>query len=443
VILPAIGVLTLLGLACVFVTDTHYASGHDGPRNAAKQLLLVGISAVAAGLVLRLGYQRLARWAYGLFGVAVVLLVPPVAAKFLQTDGGGWLAPRNGAYRWIHLPGIQIQPSEIMKVTSIMALAWYLRYRQNYRRFSGLLVPFLVSAAPFGLILLEPDLGTVLLLIPVLFTMLFVAGARIGHLVLLSVIGLGVVPVAWPWIHDYQRQRVSAVLLQIDPLRKAVINDPASFEFLATKRQALEWAAGSGYQLVHAKNALGSGGLLGHGWGRGVYTENPILPDRHNDLIFALVGHQWGFLGCLVVLLCYAAIVVTGAAVATATIDPLGRLLASGVTALLATQATISIAMAMGLLPITGITLPFVSYGGSSYLTYAVAMALLISVSQHRPFILAVRPFEFLPVRRRLLLAEQERVGEPKAVKGVRADPTNRHETRRERIGDRQHPRIG
>jgi cell division protein FtsW (lipid II flippase) len=307
-----------------------------------------------------------------------------------------------------------MQPSELMKIAYVLALAAYLRYRKNYRRVGGLLFPVVLSVVPFGLILLEPDLGTALLLLPVLFSMLFMAGARVRHLVIIVLVGIAGAPVAWTQIRGYQRARVTAVLLQSDRLRKAVIDEPDRYRLLASKRQAIEWAASSGYQLVHSKNAIGSGGVLGHGWGRGVYVRGSQLPDRHNDFIFAIIGHQWGLWGCLLVLVAYAAIVLAGLRIASATADPFGRLLAVGVVGLVATQVLINVGMTVGLAPIAGMTLPFVSYGGSSLLVNFVAVALLVSVSQNRPYLLATRPFEFMREERaRAHLFEYDHVARP------------------------------
>ena len=203
------------------------------------------------------------------------------------------------------------------------------------------MVPFAVSAVPFTLILLEPDLGTCLLLVPVLFVMLYMAGAKVRHLMVIVAFGLALAPLAWAQIKPYQRMRVSAVLLQSDSIREAVIDQRHPYTRLGTKRQAIEWAAGSGYQLVHSKNAVGSGGVFGHGWGDGVYTASSLLPDRHNDFIFAIVAHQWGLLGCLLVLGCYGAMTVAGVIIASSTTEPFARLLAVGVLTLLLTQVLI------------------------------------------------------------------------------------------------------
>lgn len=394
-IVAALSVLLAIGLASIAVTDTHYASGHDGPRNAAKQCIFVFFSVVAAGFVLRIGYQEIAKHAYLIFVLSLLTLVPLLVARLLQSGFGGLTAPRNGAYRWINLPGFQLQPSEFMKVAFLIALAWYLRYRRNYRRFGGLMLPFVISAIPLALILLEPDLGTALLLIPVLFIMLFMAGARLRHLAIMGLIGVAAVPFAWERLKDYQRLRVTAVLLQSEDLRQAVIERPEKYGWLAKRRQAVEWAGSSGFQLVHSKNAIGSGGLFGTGWGRGTYVNNTLLPDRHNDFILSIIGHQWGAVGCLLVLACFAVIVVAGVRIASVTTDPFARLLAVGVVALISTQVIINVGMALGLLPITGMTLPFVSYGGSSLLSNFLAIALLVSVSQHRPFLLANKPFDY------------------------------------------------
>jgi len=393
-IMAVVALLTTIGLASIYVTDTHYVRGQDGPANAAKQLAFVVVSLLLLAGIIRAGYERIAQSSYLIFGLAVAALVPLLFARVLHSDFGGLTAPRNGAYRWIRLPGFQFQPSEVFKIAYVLALAWYLRYRKNYRRFGGLLVPFAASVIPFVLILIEPDLGTVLLLVPVLFAMLFLAGARKRHLAIIALMGVAAIPFAWGKLKPYQRLRVTAVALQSDALRRAVVAHPEKYEYLATKRQALEWAASSGYQLVHSKNAVGSGGILGQGWGDGVYVSHSLLPDRHNDFIFSIIAHQWGLAGAVLVLVCYLVIVAAGLHIASATTEPFGRLLAVGVVTLLAAQTMINIGMAIGLLPITGMTLPFVSYGGSSFLSCMMALALLISVSQHRPFLLADKPFE-------------------------------------------------
>ena len=161
-ILIAIAVLLAVGLASVYVTHTHYATHDDGPKNALKQCVFVLGGMIVAYVVLRIGYMSISRHAYAIFIAALVMLVPLLIARVLHSPLGGLTAPRNGAYRWINLPGFQLQPSEFMKIAYVLALAWYLRYRKNYRRFGGLLRPVAVSAVPLALILLcaPPSFGS-------------------------------------------------------------------------------------------------------------------------------------------------------------------------------------------------------------------------------------------------------------------------------------------
>ncbi|MGB0716067.1 MAG: FtsW/RodA/SpoVE family cell cycle protein [Phycisphaerae bacterium] len=394
-IILSCSLLLLMGLASIYVTNTHYAEFDDGPRNAVKQLVRILLGLAIGLILLRVGYFNLGRFSYVLFFLVLLLLVPLFVARLTHNEFGGLFPQRNGAYRWINLPGFPLQPSELMKVTFVLALAWYLRYRDNYRRFSGLLVPIVASSVPLGLILLEPDLGTCLLLVIVLGTMLFMAGARIKHLAIIGLVGLLMVPIAWQNIKGYQRLRVTALLLQSSELREAIRENPSRYAAIASRKEAIEWASSSGYQLVHSKNAIGSGRLTGYGWGNGMYCNNPLLPDRHNDFIFALIAHQWGLFGAMLVLLCYGMITLCGILIASSTHEPFARLLAVGITSLIFAQVTINIGMTLGLMPITGMTLPFVSYGGSGLLTNFISIALLISVSRHRPFLLADRPFDF------------------------------------------------
>jgi cell division protein FtsW (lipid II flippase) len=397
-IAASVGVLLAVGVASILASNSVRLGKVDVPSEAfaTKQLVIAAVSLVGCAIILRIGYIRITRLAYPIFGFCLLLLVPMIVAKKFDTTLGGLVPGSRGAYRWIDLPGFQSQTSELMKIGYILALAWYLRYRENYRRFSGLLLPFLVSIIPMALILAQPDLGTVLLFFPILFGMLFVAGAKMRHLGLIVALGAACVPLLWFKMHPYQRSRVVTVALQSETLRERMIADPEKYKFTGFDRQdVMEWEASSGMQLVRSKAALGSGGLLGQGWGHGTYVEYNFLPDRHNDFVFAIVGHQWGFIGCLVVMLCYAVIVLAGVEIATVTSEPLGRLVAMGVVCLIAAQALINLGMTVGLTPVTGMTLPFVSYGGSSLATNFAAIALLISVSQHRPFMLAKKPFEW------------------------------------------------
>lgn len=393
IILAAVGVLALLGVVSIYGIYGAESVRAGRPMFTIKQMLFLGVSAGAIVVILKIGYRRIARYAYPIVLLAVALLVPLTVAKMLGIEFGGLLSPRRNVYRWISLPGFQLQPSEFMKLAYILGLAHYLRFRKNYRQFSGLLLPFGLTMIPLGLILTEPDLGTALLMMPVLFVMLFLAGAHLKHLALIALVGVVCVPIV---AKPYQLARITTLLMQSESFREQVTEDPQRYAFLRLDQQSVaNWRQGNGWQLIHSKAALGSGGVLGQGWGEGTYVDYGFLPDRHNDFVFSLVGLQFGLLGCLVILGCFAAIIMAGATIATATTEPEGRLLAVGVIALLAAQVTINIGMTVGLMPITGMTLPFVSYGGSSLLANAMAIALLISVSQDRPFLLSPKPFEF------------------------------------------------
>ena len=372
-------ILCLVGLSCIFAAEVGAAHGQSTvPKNTIKQAVYILVGLLAMGLVFSMNYRHFGRYANPIFAVMLGLLVLLVLARLVPLDP---LIPKiRGACRWIRLPGFQFQPSEFMKIAFVMAMARYLRYRRNYRTFRGLVGPFALTLLPMFLILLEPDLGTVILLLPVLFAMLFAAGAKKKHLLVIMLLGAAAMPAFYFTVmQDYQKRRLLVLLRQSD-------DDP-------------RWLMNEGYQLQHSKIALGSGGLWGETFREGLlagpYVRHRFLPDRHNDFIFSMIGHQWGMAGCLVVLGCYAWLVVVGLEIAARTPDPFGRLLAVGMAVMIAAQALVNIGMTMGLMPITGLTLPFVSFGGSSLLTSFLAAAIFINVNQRRPIILAKKPFEF------------------------------------------------
>jgi rod shape determining protein RodA len=278
-------------------------------------------------------------------------------------------------WRWIQIGPLSIQPSEFMKVGLVLALGYYLRYRKSYRTWLGLIPPFLLTLLPMLLILKQPDLGTLLMLLPVLFVMLFVAGARLRHLATIVVLGCATVPAFYFFaMEDYQRERIQVLF-------KQNIADES-------------WHNDQGYQLRQSLIALGTGGLTGEGYGEGAFVRYNLLPEEHNDFIFAVLGNQWGLVGCLIVILAYVVIIVCGLEVAMVTNDPFGRLLAVGVVVMIVVQALLNICMTLGLAPITGMTLPFVSAGGSSLWANFLALGLLVNVAQRRPMLIGHPPFE-------------------------------------------------
>lgn len=422
VLLP-VGVLIALGTVSIHATD---------PSSALKQMAFAVLGVGVMGASLTVSYQRIGRYAYFLFGVMLVLLALLLCDKVINLP---LIKPTFGARRWIQLGPVKLQPSELMKIAFILTLARYLQFRKNYRRLGGLLGPFVLTLVPMFLILFEPDLGTVLLLLPVLFVMLFAAGARMRHFLLIFALSVAALPLIWGGMRGYQRSRITAMLLQSDWLRNAVqvvqVTDPGDTELTAGQRltdielekingKAIEaglvaastwswwswlvsakearlWTFEGGYQLERSKAALGSGGVFGRGFDEeSVVLHHRFLPHLRNDFIFAVIGHQWGFIGSLLIIFCYAMIAVVGVEIAALTNDPFGRLLAVGVVTLITSQALINIGMTIGLMPVTGMTLPFVSYGGSSLLVNFIAVGLLINIAQRRPMIMGPKPFHFV-----------------------------------------------
>ena len=360
--------LILVGLASIYSTA--------GRGAATKQLVLVGLASVGFLAVNLVPYQVLGRISYGLFGVAMLLLLLLLGGKYLHILPG-LIRPIRGEYRWIDLGVLQFQPSEIAKLSYILALAWYLRHRKNYRRIKGLVGPFVLSLAPMLLIILERDLGTTMLFLPVLFAVLFVAGARVKHLLVIVALALLTAPLFYFLVmEDYQQKRILAWIKQDD-------TDDAY------------WLRNEGYQLRQSKICIATGQVTGQGWELSRFVRRKLPPDQHNDFIFAMIGHQWGLVGCLAVLLFYALIIVGGIEIAGQQSEPFGRLLTVGICALIAAQMFINVGMTLGLMPITGMTLPFVSYGGSSLLASFLALGLLVNVARHRPHQLAGASFEF------------------------------------------------
>jgi rod shape-determining protein RodA len=372
VILAAALLLTGCGLLGVYAGE----AGMDAPpTRTLRQAVFLAVALVGFCFVQIIGYRRIGRWAYPLFGLALVLLILLVVARKVPMHP--LIQPRRNAYRWLVLGPISIQVSDFAKLVFILALSAYLRYRTNYRTLRGLLAPFALTLVPTALILKEPDLGTSILLLPTLLVMLFVAGVKIRHLLLILGLGAAAAPAFYysPLMNSYQRQRVLSLLRQGETDQ--------------------HWRLNAGYQLNQSKIALGSGRVLGQGFHGGAFFRYNLLPEEHNDFIFAVLGHQWGFAGCMGVLLCFLIIIAAGLTIASMTTDPFGRLLAVGVCAVIISQTLINVGMTVGLMPITGMSLPFVSMGGSGLVTHYLAIGLLIDVARRRQFDIAPKPFEF------------------------------------------------
>ena len=306
-------------------------------------------------------YRRVGPYAIVLYAamlcLLVFLLIPFVPSSIVRA--------RGGARAWIDLGPLDLQPSELMKVAYILLLAWYLRYKKNHRTLKGLLWPAAITAVPMGLIMLQPDLGTAVLFIPALFFVLIAAGAKLKHLSLAVLIAMLGAPAVYPVLKPHQQQRIVGLLLQVrgDAREDMDIN----------------------MQPVTSKRLTGAGGLFGRSETetRALHHFN-ALPERHNDMVFAPVVTRFGFVGGIAVIgLCVAWCV---GALLTAGVcgSPFGRLACVGAVGFFFAQTVINIGMSMGMVPIIGITLPFVSHGGSSMIAQWLMSGLVLSAALHR-----------------------------------------------------------
>jgi rod shape determining protein RodA len=322
--------------------------GRAGSGVALRQLAWFGVGMIALVVVASLDYRTVVRWAPVLYvlGLGALLAVFVIGRTV------------SGARRWIVLgAGVTVQPSEFFKICFLITAVWLLTSRWAQPVSGAVLAAVLpVIAVPFVLIIKQPDLGTALLLFPVLIALLVAAGTRLRLLGGLALAGVAALPLVWFAMKDYQRERI---LVFLDPVR-----DPQ----------------GSAYNVIQAKIAIGSGQLLGKGMAGATQSRLAFLPERHTDFVFAVFAETWGFVGCLVLLTCYAVLLLRGFDIAASAREPVGRLLALGATALLGTQVLVNVGMVSGLMPVVGIPLPLMSYGGSSMLVSLVALGLMLSV---------------------------------------------------------------
>jgi rod shape determining protein RodA len=292
------------------------------------------------------------RIAYPLFAVVLVMLV--------AVDLVGNLS--KGAQRWLDLGVVQLQPSELMKVALVLALARYFHsaYLEEVRRPLYLLPPVLMIVTPVVLVLLQPDLGTALMLTAVGGAMLFLAGVRLWKfgLVIGAVGAAG--PILWSQMHDYQRQRV--------------------FTFLDPESDPL----GSGYHIIQSKIALGSGGVWGKGFLHGTQAQLSFLPEKHTDFAFTMLAEETGFAGAALVLALFLAAVLLGLSIALRARSQFGRLLAAGIVVNFSLYILINVAMVTGLIPVVGVPLPMISYGGTAMLTVLLGFGLVLAADVHR-----------------------------------------------------------
>lgn len=369
-VLASLG-LSLVGLYAIDVAST--VEPTDGVSSyVKKQAVFLAVGLVAA-TVMALPHHRLIRMIAWPMMWAVLALLVFLLLPFVPT----WLVkPRNGARAWIDLGPVVFQPGEVAKIAYVLVLAEYFRYRKNHRTVLGLAPPALITLAPVGLITLEPDLGTAMLFIPCLFAMLVAAGARLKHLAIIVLVGILAGPAAYPMLKPHQKERIAGLINMI--------------------QGSPEGADDINYQPLTAVRLVGAGQINGmpDEKSRAVVHFNH-LPERHNDMIFAVIVNRFGLIGGLGMLGLYG-LWFLGALLTAATCkDPFGRLVVVGVSAIIAAQMFINVGMNLGLLPIIGLTLPFVSYGGTSLLTVWMMTGLVVNVAMRPPERLARPTFEF------------------------------------------------
>jgi len=383
----AVTIVSALGIVSI------WAHAQSDPRysgDVRKQMVFVAIGLGCMLLMQLVSYRAIGRWAWGFYLLSLLMLIYTIMPG-VPSSGLFGVPEIKGAKAWINLGSISLQPAELTKVASCMVLARYLRFRSNYRTFGGLVPPFALVAAPLLLILKQPDLGTALVFIPMLFVMLFAAGAKIRHLLMVMLLGVMVGAVAW-----YSGPKEETGLSRDLPvLRKLPVlvkpHQRARVRAMFSRDPAVLREAG--FQQQTALTAFGSGGLTGRGVGN--VPVGRIVPEANNDMIFALIGEQFGFIGSSVLLVSFLVLFAAGLEIASATREPFGRLVATGIVALLAGQTFLNLMVSVKLMPVTGITLPFVSYGGSSLLASFISAGLLLNIGGNRPLVIAKEAFEF------------------------------------------------
>lgn len=347
----AILLLIAVGLL-VLASASYQRAVATGTSYLGRQLLWLGIGASVAAMLMAVEYHRWLEGAYVLYAANLALLGLVLMAG----------ETRGGAQRWLAAGPLTFQPSELAKISTVLALARYLgEHRDPPRRWSALIPPVLVAGVPMALILREPNLGTALLFVVILGAMLYVWGIPTRMVWTVGGALAAAVPIGWHLLHDYQRTRL---LVFINPNA-----DPL----------------GAGYTVLQSKIAVGSGLLWGRGWFAGTQNQLNFLPERHTDFVFSVVGEEWGFVGSAVLLGLYAVLLRRGFRIAAESRDPFGRLLVTGLVTMIGSHVLINIGMTIGLMPVVGLPLPLLSYGGSWLLACLIAMGMIVSVGMRRP----------------------------------------------------------
>jgi rod shape determining protein RodA len=345
----------LIGLAmvaCYGLIVLYSASGQNSDM-ILRTLLRMGLGTAAMVAVAQLRLNTLRNAAPWLYAAGVLLL--------LVVDASGYIG--KGAQRWLDLGFVRFQPSEIMKIAVPLLVAWYLQERPLPLGLGTLSVTAAIILVPVGLTAIQPDLGTALLILIGGALVVLMAGVPLLVLAALALVGVSGAWFGWTLLHDYQRQRVFTF---IDPQ-----NDPL----------------GAGYHIIQSQIAIGSGGVFGKGWMNGSQSQLEYLPERHTDFIFAVIGEEFGLLGMLVLVMMYLFVVGRALYLATHMQDTFARLLGSSLALTFFVYVFINTGMVCGLLPVVGVPLPLVSYGGTSMVTLLAGFGILMALYSHRKLV--------------------------------------------------------
>jgi rod shape determining protein RodA len=347
-LLAVIGALTLVGLV------TLYSASADFPWRFTDQLRNFAVAAAVMFVMASVPPGTLMKLAPLLYLVGMALLVA------VEVNG----VTVKGATRWLDIPGVtRIQPSEMMRLSLPMMLAWYFHKRESSTRPIDFLFASVLMAAPVALIAKQPDLGTAILVGAAGAYVIFFAGLPWKWIVGLVASGLAMLPVIWSGMHDYQRQRVMTL---IDPSE-----DPL----------------GKGFHTLQATIAIGSGGAFGKGWMEGTQTHLEFIPERTSDFAFAVFSEEFGLIGNAVLMLLFLALVSRALLIAANASTVFARLLAGSIALIMFTYAFVNMGMVSGILPVVGVPLPFISYGGTALVTLGMACGMLMSISRHRKLV--------------------------------------------------------
>ena len=340
------GVLLLCGFGLIVL----YSASGENLAQVERQAVRIFVALIVMLAIAQLNPTTLRRWSPWLYGLGLAMLV----AVLVFGEVG------KGAQRWLDLGIVRFQPSEMVKLAVPLMIAWYLAEKPLPPGWRRLLVAAVLIVVPVLLIAKQPDLGTSLLVASAGIFALFLAGISWRLIAGLSVAAAAAAPVVWYLMRDYQRQRV---LTFLDPEK-----DPL----------------GAGYHIIQSKIAIGSGGLYGKGWLNGTQSQLDFLPERHTDFIFAVLSEEFGLIGVLILLAIYLFIIFRGLYISTRAQDTFSRLLGGSLTLVFFVYLFVNTGMVSGLLPVVGVPLPLVSYGGTSLVTLMAAFGILMSIHTHR-----------------------------------------------------------